>query len=76
MEYDFRQKAKSRFVLHVYKIGGDPNEYFYEDMVLAQKFAKVCFRRYDVYKVKMWDLEKGPIEPNNPNARALVFELK
>lgn len=75
MSYDFRQKQGGRYVIHVYRANGRHNEYFYDDLALARKFCGTSFKQSNVYKVKLWDTLEGPIEPNNPNAAALVVEL-
>lgn len=66
--------AMQSIVVHVYAYSGGEVKKM-DDKVMAIAFAKREFRRINVYKVKVWDTEKGPIERNNPNAKALVFEI-
>jgi len=76
MAYDFRQKSKERFIVHVYKVTGNHNEYFYKSLELAKIFADRIFKNNPgVYKVKIWDSTLGKIEPNRHDAVALVYEL-
>lgn len=74
MGYDFRQTKKEKVVVHVYKVNGKVDEYYYKDLALAKRFADMMFKKHNVYKVKVWDLTVGPIIANNPNAEALVYE--
>lgn len=61
----FQQKLKGRFVVHIYYYIGGAQEYFYDNQLLARKFAHLCFAEsVDCYKVKVWDTVKGPILPN------------
>lgn len=62
-------------VVHVYYMQGDVSEYNYTSAGLAKDFARVCFKNAEVYKVKVWDLRRGEIERNSPNAEALILEL-
>ena len=41
----------------------------------AIEYAKKQFEKPYVYKVKVWDTERGPIIPNTPTAAALIIEL-
>lgn len=67
-------KANNRFVVHVY---GFPSvtEKTFSIQRDATEHAKDCFNKSNVYKVKVWDLTKGDIEPNRPGAKALILEL-
>ena len=76
MSYDFRQKTFGRFTVHIYNVGMNPKEYFYDNAVLAIQFAKNCFKNNDnCYKVKVWDSELGPIEPNRVDPPGLILHL-
>lgn len=75
MFFDIRQNRGGRYIIHVYTMAGKHNEYFYKDLALAKKFCATAFKKENVYKVKLWDTDKGPVEPNNPNAAALVLEM-
>jgi hypothetical protein len=75
-----QQKVEGRFVVHVYKAttkGVNANTYYYDNEDLAKQFCDTCFEKSDVYKVKLWDLRKGPIVPNRrgPGVPGLIYEL-
>jgi len=63
-----------RFTVHVYTIS-DTEEFFYTSGICAVLDAKRFFKRSDVYKVKVWDSELGPIEPNIVNPPGLLLQL-
>ncbi len=64
-----------RFVVHVYLVNGSPEERLFILEQAATGFAKERFKDSDVYKVKVWDIEKGSFEQNNPNAAGLILHL-
>ncbi len=67
--------SKKRFVVHVYYVNAGVEDRDFADPDAAKGFADSSFKKKSVYKVKVWDLEQGSIDPNNPNAQALVYEL-
>jgi len=69
-----QMKVSNRFVVHVYGFP-DMQEKKFSDYVEAYQHAVHSFNKSNVYKVKVWDITKGNIEPNRPNARALILEL-
>lgn len=64
-----------RFVVHVYSISMGRKTHEYDDLDQANIFMDKEFKKSSVYKVKLWDLFLGEIEPNNPKAIALLKEL-
>ncbi len=40
----------------------------------ALALAAAAWEDMEVYKVKVWDLRKGPVEPNRPAAAGLIKE--
>jgi len=75
MSYDFKQKSSGRFTVHIYNISGNHQEYFYDNGLLAIDFARKSFKGKECYKVKVWDSELGPIEPNKVNPPGLLLHL-
>lgn len=67
-------KANNNFVVHVYSFS-TVTEKLFSIQKDAVEYANDSFCNSTVYKVKVWDITKGKIEPNRPNARALVMEL-
>jgi len=67
--------TSTRFQIHVYRVIGKTKKYSYADETEARAFCTRAFVQRGVYKVKLWDLEAGVIEPNNPNAPGLLLEL-
>lgn len=67
---------KKRFEIHVYSIDAEPKTIFSDDYNEATGRAWKEFERDGVYKVKVWDKEKGEVIPNSPNAPGLILELK
>lgn len=61
-------------VVHVYRIDGGHRTFEFSVVGGWKSFAEEQFADSTVYKVKVWDTRKGDIEPNNPNAEALVLE--
>lgn len=66
---------KKNIVAHVYISSGNHSEKKFTDEKTAVEYARSEFKKPNCYKVKVWDLSKGEIERNNPNAEALIFEL-
>lgn len=65
-----------RFQVHVYSTFEDPYTLQFDLEVQATETAKRQFQfGKGVYKVKVWDLRKGDIQPNNPGAAGLILEL-
>ncbi len=64
-----------QFEIHIYMVLDPQVVVKKED---ARDLAMMCAMSWwdneDVYKVKVWDLRKGPVEPNNPNAVGLIKE--
>lgn len=59
---------------HTYTTAGFSTKKF-TDLDKAKKFCYRQFEKNNVYKVKLWDLDKGSIEVGNPKARALILHL-
>lgn len=68
--------AEEKFILHVYYAEGEHKEFKFTSMAKAINEAYIKFEQANCYKCKVWNLDYGPIEPNNPNAVALVFSLQ
>jgi len=65
-------RERKKFVVHTYRIHGGHKERKFKLITYALSYASQEFMKNDTYKVKVWDLNKGPIERNNPNAPALI----
>lgn len=63
-----------QFEVHCYYISRPVTVYF-ADKKQAIDHANVVFEDDQCYKVKVWDLSLGPVEPNKPSAKALIYEL-
>ncbi len=62
-----------RYIIHIYRVSGDHRTHFSNNYRYAVNFCnKVFTPTGDVYKIKLWDMQKGEIEPGNPDAKALV----
>lgn len=73
-----QEPLAKKIKVHVYKIFSTTSahtEFSFNEKDIAIQFAEREFQRKNVYKVKVWDLSKGEIERNNPNAAALILEL-
>ncbi len=73
-----RSKSQARFQVDVYtrnKKGYNVRAFGADDEKTAKVIAFDCFAMLDVYKVKVWDLDKGDREPNIVNAPGLILEL-
>lgn len=66
--------STNRFIVQVYAIS-TMMEHECKDEKTARDLARINFDIPDVYKVKVWDLQKGDIEPNVVNAPGLILEL-
>lgn len=69
------EQAIKRFQVHIYKFNVPPGVLTFDLEVQATQCAHRHFERSDVYKVKVWDTEKGPVIPNMPDAASLILEL-
>lgn len=47
----------------------------FTDKSEAEEYCRDNFQVFGIYKVKLWDLSLGQVEPNNANAKALILEL-
>lgn len=73
---EFFPAKEGPFEVHIYTQGRYRAKlYNFHSFVLAQEFAKLMFEQPTIYKVKVWDLARGPVQLNNPNAPGLVLEL-
>lgn len=63
-----------RYVVHVYRVTGNHEEAAFDEIEKAINFSDNNFGRGSIYKVKLWDRTKGPIIPNNHNAKGLIRE--
>lgn len=67
------------YVLDVYRAITEPRRYKFDNLPKAIKFGETIWQTNklaggSIYKMKLWDLTKGPIEPNKPNAAGLFKE--
>lgn len=65
----------AQYEIHIYVVNIGAVTILKEDgRAQALAIAAEYWDLEDVYKVKVWDLRKGPIEPNNPTAPGLIKE--
>jgi len=69
----FLQPGQYQFEIHVYTLQG-VQEYFQNCRADALAVARDAWDLENVYKVKVWDLLKGPVQRNNPRAEGLIKE--
>jgi len=60
-----------QFQVHIYTMQGVEEEQ-YKGKASALHAAERAWSLHSVYKVNVWDLRKGPVERNNPNAAGLI----
>jgi hypothetical protein len=66
---------ENKFIVHVYQFGGHEEMKFPTEKE-ALVFAKSEWKKNDqCYKIKVWDLNKGDIEPNIVDPPALIREF-
>jgi hypothetical protein len=73
-----QSKSDMPIVVHVYILKGyevDVQASRWHSKSQAITYAQKQFKHINVYKVKVWDTERGPIIPNRWDAPGLVFEL-
>ena len=63
-----------QFAVQIWWIGEIAGIAYFNGRVAALGIADRIWEDDDVYRVKVWDLRKGPIEPDNPNAVGLIKE--
>lgn len=64
-----------RFQVHIYKHFTAPGVLTFDLQVQATECAARQFERPDVYKVRVWDTEQGPIDPSELGTAGLILEL-